>query len=357
RRSRPMGGDPMSPQRKKSASADRPSGGANHCRALIRIDGAAARRKIKAEYERALRDLERARKQVERFQSEDVPGFARWINSTFGWLLTELRETDRKRAELLALLFELEQEAFVSGAGLGRAYARVMARRAGPTVEDAAAASARPGNADAGTASDAAAEEFTAEEEREPDEVFEDLFGTPPPPHRPRPEQGHRPAKAVSRLKELYRALARLLHPDARKEITARQREWWHQVQAAYAAGDVEQLEVILTLCEIDEKGTTDHTSCSLLQRITKQLRASCRALRRQLAGFKKDPAWGFAARTTFYSLEVQVRRMLECDLAQLREERRQLEAQVELYRRASERMARRRATARKRAWRSSAEG
>jgi hypothetical protein len=51
--------------------------------------------------------------------------------------------------------------------------------------------------------------------------------------------------------------------------MTAQKTEWWHQAQAAYEAGDAEQLEVILTLCEIGESGTTAHTSASLLQRIT----------------------------------------------------------------------------------------
>ena len=62
--------------------------------------------------------------------------------------------------------------------------------------------------------------------------------------------------------------------------MTAQKSEWWHQAQAAYEAGDLEQLEVILTLCEIGDSGTTAHTSASLLQRITAKLKSSLREIR-----------------------------------------------------------------------------
>ena len=96
-----------------------------------------------------------------------------------------------------------------------------------------------------------------------------------------------------------YRALVRRLHPDSQREMTAQKTEWWHQAQAAYEAGDAEQLEVILTLCEIGDTGTTAHTSASLLQRITAQLKNSLREIKRQLAELRREPAWNFSAGPT----------------------------------------------------------
>ena len=78
--------------------------------------------------------------------------------------------------------------------------------------------------------------------------------------------------------------MVRRLHPDTQREMTAQKTEWWHQAQAAYEAGDLEQLEVILTLCEIGDSGTTAHTSASLLQRITAKLKSSLREIKRQIA-------------------------------------------------------------------------
>src|SRR5205814_479968 len=57
-------------------------------------------------------------------------------------------------------------------------------------------------------------------------------------------------SKTTSRLKQLYRAVVRRLHPDTQQEMTAQKMEWWHQAQAAYEASNLEHLELILSLCE-----------------------------------------------------------------------------------------------------------
>ena len=62
----------------------------NRCRALVRVDGSAIRNKIRREYEKALRDLEKARQALDQFQQRDQPQFSRWMSSHFGALLTEL---------------------------------------------------------------------------------------------------------------------------------------------------------------------------------------------------------------------------------------------------------------------------
>jgi len=47
--------------------------------------------------------------------------------------------------------------------------------------------------------------------------------------------------------------VVRRLRPDIQREMTPQKTEWWHQAQAACEAGDVEQMEVILTLGEIGD--------------------------------------------------------------------------------------------------------
>jgi hypothetical protein len=128
------------------------------------------------------------------------------------------------------------------------------------------------------------------------------------------------PAHAAKRLKELYRAVVRRLHPDSQQEMTAQKTEWWHQAQAAYGAGDAEQLEVMLTLCEIGETGTTAHTSASLLQRITAQLKSSSREIQRQLRAKRREPAWNFSGRTDHAAMAGQVGRELVGELMAMRQ-------------------------------------
>src|ERR1035441_4895961 len=51
---------------------------ANHCRAIVLVDGAGIRKKIKKDYEKALRDIDNSRRQLDRFHQTDLPQFTRW---------------------------------------------------------------------------------------------------------------------------------------------------------------------------------------------------------------------------------------------------------------------------------------
>ena len=99
---------------------------ANHCRALVPVDGAGIRKKIKKDYEKALRDLDNSRRQLDQFQQKDLPQFSRWLNTHFGELLTELRELGRKISIDEGLIFQVENEMLFRGGSYARAYQRVM---------------------------------------------------------------------------------------------------------------------------------------------------------------------------------------------------------------------------------------
>ena len=148
--------------------------------------------------------------------------------------------------------------------------------------------------------------------------------------------------EAEVRLKEVYRAVVRRLHPDAQSEMTAQKLEWWHQAQSAYQEKDVEQLEVILTLCEIEEERSTDKASLSLLQRITRQFKKSLRQIRRQLRECRRDPAWQFTRRKDLALFGSVVRRQLEHNLQTLKEDLRYLEEKIAHLSRQAQRLRRR---------------
>src|ERR1035437_7158053 len=105
---------------------------ANHSRALVRVDGAGIRKKIKKDYEKALRDLENSRRQLDQFHQTDLPQFTRWLNTHFGPMLTELRELNQKMAADEELIFQVENEAMFSGRSDASAYQRVMELRENP---------------------------------------------------------------------------------------------------------------------------------------------------------------------------------------------------------------------------------
>jgi hypothetical protein len=303
----------------------------NQSLALVRVDGADIRKKIRKAYEKTLRDLENSRRLLDRFHQTDQPQFTRWLNSNFGALLTELRELNQKLAADDAIVILVQREVLFGGSSYARAYQRVMALKENPEPPPP-----RPGN---GAERDAfeAGDEWgnPGDEEELAEEFMNELFGKSRPgagsgeAHSPRMGPSSRPAApvlAAKRLKELYRAVVRRLHPDSQQEMTAQKTEWWHQAQAAYEAGDAEQLEVILTLCEIGEAGTTAHTSASLLQRITAQVKSSLREIQRQLRAKRREPAWNFSGRTDHAAIADQLGRELVGELMAMR--RRWMETQ-----------------------------
>lgn len=295
-----------------------------HGLALVRVDGAAIRKKIRNVHERALRDLENSRRLLDRFHQTDQPQFTRWLNSNFGSLLTELRELNQKLAADDAIVILVQQEVLFGGCSYARAYQRVIMIKENPEPP-----SPRPGGGPERNAHDAEDEWGSPGDEEElAEEFLNELFGESRPDggageahdSRMGPSAGSvAPIHTAKRLKELYRAVVRRLHPNSQQEMTAQKTEWWHQAQAAYELGDAEQLEVILTLCEIGETGTTAHTSASLLQRVTAQVKSSLREINRQLGGMRCKPAWSFSGRTDHAAIAEQVRRELVGELLAMR--------------------------------------
>ncbi|MEI6355759.1 MAG: hypothetical protein WCP53_01505 [Verrucomicrobiota bacterium] len=295
----------------------------NPVRAVVRVDGAPIRDKLRKEHEKASRDLENARRQVEYFHQVDGPEFARWLNSRFGALLTELRELGHKVMADEALVSIVEDEAMLCGIPLAKAYQRVMTMRDAseePPPQRSDADGTADGRPHPNGGPEAAGPSEAEELERE---FFERLLGEMDDERGGGP-LGRRPvsgvtAEAASRLKELYRAVVRRLHPDTQAEMTAQKTEWWHQAQAAYNAGDADQLEVILTFCEIHESGTTAHTSAGLLLRIIAQTKRGLREVRRQISRLHADPAWDFSRRKDKEAYAFMLERRLTEDLRVMR--------------------------------------
>lgn len=270
------------------------------------VDGESIRKKARKDYQKAVRDLETAKAESERFHNEDKPLFSKWVAKKFGSLLTEIRDLQASLINAQNLIAEVEEEYHLGGhRSVSSAYKTVKHRREHPE------------------------EAVSAEKEIDPEEAedfareFEDAFGKSGEDYwenlgqdahrRTRPERHNKASHAGSRLKELYRALARRLHPDGGRALSQREKEWWNETQAAYTAGNVEQLEMILALLEVEDAGARA-TTISTLHQLTAAFKKSLRALKRQLNALRMDPAWNFSRRKELASLERQVRLTLEFD-------------------------------------------
>jgi hypothetical protein len=328
------------PRRKKTTHSNLSS-----CRALMPIDSRHIRSKARRDYDKVVRDLAKAREELVRFERHDKPEFTRWMNREFGALITELRETNQRLQLQRELLFEVQSEAMHSNSSYARAYERVMWQREHPEAAEAEAKGKESNNNDD---SDPWVDPFAAFSELFGDieEDFARAFGIPPSDQAQRiPVQEEK--MAAPRVKDLYRAVVRRLHPDTQGALTPEKADLWHQAQAAYENGDAEQLQLILTLCEIEEQGTTAKTSVSLLMRITQQFKSSLHALKKQLRQCQVDPAWNFEKLKERGPLFASMDRHLRAELFEIKRALEAINAQIDHWARQAQATARRRTTVR----------
>lgn len=347
------------------------------CRWLILIDDAPIREAAFRAYRKLEDQLGRVRREMEAYESGDLPAYQRWEAVTLGPLLSELRalaqEIDQKRN----LLDAVADEQGWSGCSRLAAYRRVMRDLEKPPepAEPFEAFADEP--EDDGEPGDFAGEgpklfgdsdlppgmnarvydSLPAREKREFREFYEglaELFeimtglaaprlddvlqasregrgsGSKGAAPGARPHGSHEhpaaakppPDRATSRLKDLYRKLVRQLHPDLHGEQTAQEREFWHQAQAAYQAGDVERLEALAGRIDLGLTGAADHLPVQILLRMARELRESLQSLQRQLSQAKNHPAWNFRKKgAALVKFELKRRRELSRGLESMRAE------------------------------------
>jgi hypothetical protein len=281
----------------------------------MQVDTARIKQQYRKDYQKALRALAAAREELDHFKNIDVPGFARWLHGNFGQLLTQLRELTTRLAERETFLMRLNFEMLLGTESPGQIFRRVKRQWNEPQE-------APPPE-----------EEFTAEE---------DPFQKPPGGGRRRFEQGRRRIQVQEhkplsrRLKEIYRALVRRLHPDTMKKPSKQKLEWWHQAQEAYERGDADQLEMIWTLCEVEEEGIQYNATMSVLQRVIAQLKNSVRQIKKELSACRRDPAWKFTQRPDLKEMASSMKRQLTQDAQMLRDQLQNVEADIAAWEAAS---------------------
>jgi len=117
------------------------------------------------------------------------------------------------------------------------------------------------------------------------------------------------------RLKEIYRRLVRRLHPDLRADGDATVSSLWHEVQEAYAAGDVARMELLLALSDLSNAPGAS-TTLSQMRSVLSELTRSVRALELSLVEARREDSWNFARTGPSEDLQLRVERQLKHDLA-----------------------------------------
>jgi hypothetical protein len=153
---------------------------------------------------------------------------------------------------------------------------------------------------------------FSAERRKEIDDVW-----------RPSPyvefarEEGNGSARRRAvELRDLYRTLAKRLHPDARPGEKGRRREYWDLVQRGYHRGDLPLLRTLVHLVEALGEGSTG--SASDLEIETRRLTAAVRAERAQVDALKRDELFMMSESMKDERWVAHRRHALEIDIANL---------------------------------------
>jgi hypothetical protein len=294
--------------------------------------------------------LERARIGWHCFERKDKPAFIRWRAREFGALLSRVREVEIQIRDSQALVHEVEMEMRRGFQDAHTAYQRVMFRRSNPSAAASDEEFEAPGEKDGASARLSDFEKEALFQEwvhrslgTNPDKMDDEAYATSfevfkshmfrSPLEEERPRIGYRPAakrrsaaelkeegeeetKVDARVKELYRILVRRLHPDLRADTNVAVSALWHDVQEAYAAGDVAQMEILLALSDIESNQMSAQTSIAQMRLVLAELERAWRALEKSLLEAEGEDAWNFAQTGPTSGLRTRVERELKSDLA-----------------------------------------
>ena len=306
------------------------------------VDSTRIRRDARRDYDRARRALERAQAELVAFEKQDMPQFREWMHATFGTILTELREMSQRLNSYQQELEDIEIAAGFWGCSLRSAWLR-LERGEEPVFADDPACGERPPDEDdpfvEGDGGDAPSDDDDGFEFGEEEAEFCKRFMGFDPRTEPAPGQrggGGRTAADDRRARDVYRQIARRVHPDTHgREPSPGTKAVWYEAQDAYRTRDVARLELLLF--RLDLEAGVQHAGkvqVSLLRQLTNRLKRSLGDVRRELRRHQQDPAWGFSRVKDRARLAGSVEYVLRRDRDALRHELRGLEIELNRIRR-----------------------
>ncbi len=294
-------------------------------RALVKLDAAPIRKKLRQQYDRAQADLRKKQAVLERYQQHDVPLFQQWVHATFGALLSQIREQQQLLHRLRQEWLEITDAAKAWQCATWEAAARLKAGEKPPEPweldqDDDPLDPDDPHAAHPDAApSDPTRPDFDEMDEADDADVDEMLgfFVRTLLGDEAANELGIPPARATRQSREdphtrrLYREIVRRLHPDRHGEMSAAHAAIWHEAQRAYAARDRSTLEILQQRLNIESGKDLATDSVSLLSKMIRHVRLSIRRLTQEIKRCRRDIAWDFSRLENHNAL----RHQMECEL------------------------------------------
>ncbi|ACD84499.1 Conserved hypothetical protein [Methylacidiphilum infernorum V4] len=230
---------------------------------LVCVDNKTIRRSWETHYLNLQDRLEEVQSKLHHFMVYEKPTYTKWVESTFPKETAELKKIESAIADIKQLIFEIEIDSLFHNRGIALSCHFLLQKR-----KKKKGANGR-------------------EEKREA--PVEDL--SPADQGLSAHKERDRKASHETKLKTAFRAIARLLHPDANHEISPEKMERWYAAQMAYKAKDLELLESLYYL----EEKQLDSLPIALIQKRIAILDKTLHKKTRELESCLGHPAWGFS--------------------------------------------------------------
>jgi len=308
--------------------------------------GRAARKKIG--------EMEKLSSSLEEFEKTILPAYTRWEEETLGPLLAEERQLNAKIDHLEHLLSTASLEALFTGRDPSEIYADIAREQ---QEWEERQAGGEPDRSESEPESEPeedpdAKREFTDEEREfrsyvryaigeDPDyfdkRQYKKLFNEYREWKKRREEDcgsaTQKKQDIPARVKELYRVLVRRLHPDtgkSRKDPNTQR--LWHDLQNAYAAMDVERLEVLLALTDLHESGSAIRSTLYHLRKVAKEMERTVRDLKNRFREARSSPAWQFWHADNRQKVAAKMRAAVEARIRDAKNHIATLEQQIDFW-------------------------
>lgn len=268
--------------------------------------GRAARKKIG--------EMEKLNTSLSEFEKTIRPAYERWEAEMLGPLLAEERHLIAKISHLEHLIDRAGLEALFTGRNTKKIYEEIAREQQEWEERQAAGESEAPRPEPEEPYDPDAEREFPDDERefrayvryacgKEPDrftkleykKLFDEYLKWKKKREGEAGSVGRKKEDVPARVKELYRVLVRRLHPDSGKSRNDPSiQRLWHDLQNAYAAQDVERLEVLLAMTDLHESGSAVRSTLFHLRKVAKEMENAVRELKARFREARTSPAWAF---------------------------------------------------------------
>jgi len=260
---------------------------------LLIIDNRPLQRAAWAEFHAARRRLEKVSADLHRHEEVDLPAYESWVHRTFPLLITTLRQLHEEVFIKGTKVRAVEEMSYYTGRSLKKLWRELKEREANPEAFE-----------DDEPEEDEEAEDFDQDAEAD----WDDLFEKKEEEDESAGKNGRRSfrdkgsdlpsarsaARGATAGKDVYRRLVQRLHPDRGGEWTAVRQRLWHEVQQAWANGDVDWLIRLEVEWESANDVLGPTSPVGRLRLAIEELHAARRDIERKLRDYRGSPAWRF---------------------------------------------------------------